>query len=842
MARKQQSKKPAAKTRSARGESPDPSWMVATEKHGAWWAAAVIALLLVVFFNPIFFANKTFTPPDQIASIAHRPYLEESFHSSGSILERYPLWTPYIFSGMPSYGSLIAAPYTNPMSILLTPIPGVFKVVAYYFLLGLFTWFFLRRHKLGWIASLVGAAAFIFCAHVATLIMFGHNSKIATLVFLPLVLLATDELWIKPSLRWTAILALAAGTMLVTSHLQVSYYTLLAAGLYMVVATIHSLRGRMSFGGVSRRWAVWIVGLLVGLAASAILFLPVREYAAHSIRGGTGGGLPYDYATNWSFNPLEITTFFVPSFLGFGGSTYWGWMPFTDFPHYMGIVTLFLAVLTLLLWPKERLHLYLLVLAVFALIVAFGRHLPVLYNLFFDYMPYFNKFRVPSMILFLLQFAVAVLAAVGLERLSRTTTDEERQRRLRLFWPLAAVFGAIVLILGMIAGGGALRDTIVRRIGERMAGMGMDPGQIGRFAAARAEDVINNAVVDVALVILFLGAGLALIWGRLTRRVPAWLLLGGVFVLVVADLWRVDAKPADYKSRTRDPHALEPTPAVEYLLQQPEPFRILPLTGQGLNNNTFAYYKIQSILGYHPAKIKIYQDLIDDRGPVGIQKTLSQGNFNVVNMLNMKYIVADQEFRAPELTTVFRSPQVVMENTTALPRMWFVDRARVIADPEAHLAALADRNWDPRAEALLFEPVPPFRPSPEGTARVTSYEPREIHADVQTPVASLLMVSEVFYEPGWNAVLDGDPVPIHRADYVLRAIEIPAGSHELVMRFDPPAFRRGVYLSLGAYSLILIGLAASIFTGRKRKGSGAAPADETAGAGSSSPDPADTKD
>ncbi len=773
----------------------------------------------------MFIGGKTFQPPDQIASQAHRPYLQEAFHSTGSILDRYPLWTPYIFSGMPSFGSLIAAPYTNPMSLILTPIPGVFKVVVYYLLLGIFTWLFLRRQRLGIWPSFFGALAFTFCAHVITMIMFGHNSKIATLVYLPLVLLATSEVWRKPTLRWGAILALAVGTMLVSSHLQVAYYTFLAAGLYMVVATVAALRERMKAGSVLARWVVWGIGLGVGLAASAVLFLSVREYAAHSIRGGTGGGLPYDYATNWSLHPLEITTFFVPGFLGFGGASYWGWMPFTDFPHYMGMLPFFLAVLTLVLWPRERMHVYFLVLGLFALIVAFGRHLPVLYDLMFRFLPYFNKFRVPSMILLLLQFSVAVLGAIGLERLSGAVTGAERNHRLRKTYLVAGVFGAVVVILGIFTAAG-LQHAAAGRLAARAPGMGVPADRAGTFALQEARQVVTMAGRDVFLALFFLAAGAGLVVARIRGRIPAPALVAGVILLTVIDLWRVDAKPADYHPRTQDPTAFQATDAVRYLQQQTEPYRILPLTGQGLNNNWFAYFKIPSILGYHPAKVKIYQDLIDDQGPVGISKSLSRGNFNVVDILNMRYLVADREIQGGPLETVVRGPQFVMRNDGALPRMWFVDRARVIADPGSHLAAVADPSWKPREEALLFQDPGALDPGTGGTAKVTLYQPREIHAEVNSPGNSLLMISEVYYEPGWDAWLDGKPVEIRRADYVLRAVKVPPGRHQLKMRFDPPAFRRGVFLSLAAYALILIALGASVVVDRGRGSRGGAPGGE----------------
>ncbi len=818
MARKPVQKEVAVESirRGTSSPSDEPGWALALERRGFWVAAAGLALLLVLFFNPIFFAGKEFQPPDVVASLAQRTYVQEAFHSEGSLLQRYPLWTPYIFSGMPSFGSLIAAPYTNPMSLLLTPIPGIFKVVTYYLLLGIFTWLLMRRLGLRTLSALFGAVAFVFCAHVITLIMFGHNSKIATLIFLPLVLLATHELWQRITLRWTSILALAIGTMLVSSHLQISYYTFLTAGLYLVVATVDSLRRRMTVPAVLARWGVWAAAFAVGLAASAVLFLSVREYSAHSIRGGTGGGLPFDYATNWSFHPLEITTFFVPSFMGFGQTTYWGWMPFTDFPHYMGILVIVLAAFTIALWPRERMTLLLTLLGAIALVLSFGKHVPVLYSLFFDYFPQFNKFRVPSMMLVLFQFAMAALAAIGLDRLARAPAGHERERMFRALRVIAAATLAVVVLLGILAVSGGLKSAAVKRLAERGPEMGLSAEQVGPWVAGTAAEVVRMASRDAFLTLLILVAGLALLWARLRGKLSGGAMSAAVLILVFVDLWRVGAKPADYHSRGGRAQVFAATPAVQFLQAEKEPYRILPLTGQGTNKNWFAYFKVSSIQGYHAAKIKIYQDLIDEQGPAGMVKQLSRGNFNIINMLNAKYLVADQEIQGGPLMTVVRDKQFVMRNTSALPRMWFVDRARVIADEPAHLQAVADPTWRPDQEALLFKEPGPLDSGHGGTARVTRYEPREIHADLESPGNSLLVISEVFYEPGWNAWLDGKPAEVLRADYVLRAIQVPPGKHELRMRFDPPAFRTGVFLSLGAYLVIAIGFAASFVVDRRR--------------------------
>jgi hypothetical protein len=510
-----------------------------------------------------------------------------------------------------------------------------------------------------------------------------------------------------------------------------------------------------------------------------------------------------------------MTTFFLPSFVGFGKTSYWGWMPFTDFPHYMGILVLLLAVVAVVLWPRQRLHLYLLVLALLSLVLAFGRHLPLLYNLMFEYFPYFDKFRVPSMILVLLQFSVAMLAALGLHRLLETPRGPEQERVRRVVWITGGAFLAIVVLLGGMVAVGGLDGTIEERLVARTAAYRLTEAQQAAFVAEQKPAVVDMVIKDAVLGVVVLAAGLGLLWGRLRGRIPAGVVVIGILVLTLIDLWQVDRRPAEYQTRTSDPTAFQPTEAVRFLQQETEPYRILPLTGQGRNNNWFAYFRIPSVLGYHPAKLRIYQDLIDEQGPVGISRPLSRGNFNVVNMLNMKYVVADQEIEGGPLRTVHRSNQFVMHNTSALPRMWFVDRARVIADEEAHLRALADPSWNPREEALLFEELAGF--SGGGSAEVTFREPREMRATVTSPDGGLLVISELFYDAGWDAWLDGESIPIHRANYVLRAVLVPPGSHELRMRFDPPVFRAGVTISLGAYGLIVLGLVASVILDRRRK-------------------------
>lgn len=785
-------------------------------------ALVILALLLVAFFSPMIFGGRVFLPPDTVAPRSHHPFLEE-VRKGGE----YPLWTPYVFSGMPSLGSLIAAPNTNPFSAALSPLGPSLKQVAYYFLIGLFTFLLARRKKLHTFAAFFAAVAFVFGAQVIGWIMAGHTSKMATAVFMPLTLLLVDWLFDAPGPLPASLLALSLGLSIVSSHMQITYYTLMAAGLYMVVLTVLRLKDKQDVKGLGMAWGLFLVAAAVGSGASAILSLPVREYAPFSIRGGVGTpGLARDYATNWSFHPLESLAFFIPSFFGFGGQTYWGWMPFTDAPQYMGILPLFLAVVGVALRRKERFTQFLVLLALLAWVVSFGKELPLLYDPFFKFLPGFNKFRVPSMILVLTSLAVALLAALGLDALLQPVPEAERQRRVATYRKVMYGFGGVLLVLGLMAliGRGAIGARAMAQLG-----------------AAGAGEAFARAGRDVPLVFVVFGVGAGVLLAWLDRKLSRTVALGLVTVLTVADLWVVGLQTAHYQTPADDSNLFKPTPTVEFLKKDPELFRILPLNAPlAPSPNWWAYFKLQNAFGYHPAKLKVYQDLIDDQGPVGISKALSQGNFNLIRLLNVKYLILNQGgLQVPGLTLV-NAVQVNGTNQGAgeytyrvegtLPRAFFVDTARVITDPRQVLAAMADPAWKPAGEALLSaDPGVALQPANGATATITDYRPQHLKATLNATGNNLLMLSEVYFPPGWHAKLDGKVVPILRADYAFRAVVVPPGAHTLEMDFSDPAFARGKTISMAAYGLILAGVVVGFVT-RRRPAGGAGEAAAAPGA------------
>lgn len=784
------------------GRYPGPSGMV------------VLAVLLLAFFSPMVFGGKVFLPPDIIASQSHRPFIQEVRQAG-----EYPLWTPYLFSGMPSLGSLIAAPGTNPFSTALGFLGPNVKPVAYYFLIGLFTFLLLRRRGLHPFAGFFAALSFVFCAHVIGWVMAGHTSKLATCVFLPAILLLVDWLFEKPGPLPAGLLALALGLSVVTSHMQITYYSLLAAGLFMALTTINRLRSRENLAGLGQAWAFFILAAALGAGASTLLSLPVREYADFSIRGAEGAGLTREYATNWSLHPLEVLTFFIPSFLGFGGPTYWGWMPFTDAPHYMGILPLFLAVVGIALRGRQRFTLFLLVLALFALFVAFGKEFGLLYDPLFRFLPGFNKFRVPSMALVLTQLSVALLAGVGLDALLETVPEAERRRRVAVFRKVFFAFGGLLLVLGLLAlmGRGLIGGRALEKLGAA--------GEAAAFARAGRD-------VPVVFAVFGFGAGLLLAW--LNRKASRTLALGAVAALTTLDLWLVGAQTAHYQTPAEDADLFRPSGTVEFLKKDSELFRILPLNAPlAPSPNWWAYFRLQNAHGYHPAKLKVYQDLIDDNGALGLTKPLQRGNFNLLRLLNVKYLIIDQPglegALGPLLSLVHTAggsggpSEYTYRINGTLPRAFFVDQVRVIPDPKQLLAAMADPAWQPAAQALLLkEPGAAIQPAAGSTAVITKYAPHHIEAQLDAAGTNFLVVSEVYFPPGWTARLDDREVPIQRVDYAFRGVVVPPGRHTLRFDMRDPAYERGKTISAASYGAIaLLGLAGLLLERRRRPAGGA---------------------
>ncbi|MEX0602425.1 MAG: hypothetical protein WD295_03730, partial [Bacteroidota bacterium] len=413
-------------------------------------AMVLLFIGLLVFYRGVIFEDQSFLPPDTIASLSFQTLVKDADEAG-----IFPLWNPYIFCGMPGYASGtvhgerafdLSAFLMGKLSIffaLLLLNSDIGWVLFYYFLFGVGVYFLVWQLAESKIAAFVAALGALFSPHLITWVSIGHMTKMPVLAFLPYVLLLLERLRLNFHWALAVILVFVLHFLFLPAHFQMIFYVYLAVGVYFLFNILRVLVRKQEWKGYVRAGTIFAVATGLAFLLTADGYLSTLEYVDYSIRGsgplvetaapggeraGSGGGLDYDYATNWSFSPGEMMTFLVPSWYGFGWhtyegpisqnqpirlNTYFGPQPFTDLPPYMGVTVLFLAGLGLVRYRKDPFVQFLAVTIVLSLLISFGKEFSLVYDLFFYQVPFFNKFRVPSMILALVQIAVPILAGYG---------------------------------------------------------------------------------------------------------------------------------------------------------------------------------------------------------------------------------------------------------------------------------------------------------------------------------------------------------------------------------------------------------------------------------------------
>ncbi|MFQ5674517.1 MAG: hypothetical protein ACE5G1_01360 [bacterium] len=733
MAKKKKSKKPQQKNATTSNQS-----NVVIEylnKHPNSLPLTILAVLLLIFFHEVAFGGKTLLAPDKLNSISGAPFIQDALARG-----IYPQWCPYMFSGMPSFASLYSAPFVDVVNNLfwlirkVVNLPDFYRIGLNYFLFGLFTYILLLRKTGVRLVGLFAGVAMIFQPPVIAFSAFGHNSKLGVAILIPIIFLLLDDLLNKRQVKYLALLALVVGVQLLRAHTQMSYYTFMLMGFYMLFWIVDSLRQKKSVADTLKPVSLVVIALILGATLSAWLYIPVQEYAHYSIRGGSTG-LDYNYATSWSFSPKEMLTFLVPSFVGFGGQTYWGNMPFTDYPMYMGIITLFFAGLAVML-RRDQLVWFFVVTSVLALLISFGHNLPILYDPLFKLLPFFNKFRVPSMILILLQFSIVLLAALGLNALMNCSEEAAKQKTKKYTYVFGAVCGAVTLFL-MIG-----KDSYIA----------WTASSAKHLLPQNGEAAYQNAVGDAVRMFFMLAAGGLLTLSFLKDKIKTTGFGAAIITLLVIDLWWVDYKIIDPQPNVNQEKHFTETEVVKFLKSQQQPFRILPVVDDK-PGNWYMYFKIQNVKGYHAAKLKSYQTFLertglDSRDRFGLPPFLSKYLEVVVNdgkpalqripsgriaperflmdnavvdMLNVKYLISYYPIPDERYKQVVNNQPSVYENTGVLPRAFFVDEVKVVDDDADFYALLKSGNLDPAKTAILEEtPEMEIVPSTENRVEITS--------------------------------------------------------------------------------------------------------------------------
>jgi hypothetical protein len=791
-------------------------------------------LLLLIFYNQVMFAGKTFQAPDQLSSRATAPFVKEALARGIT-----PLWCPYIFGGMPSFGSLLSAPRVNRVdeivnSLLQTlSMPGFTFILFNYILFALFMFLLMRGLAVEPLPALFSGLAVIFIPQFIAFTGYGHNTKFLAVALIPLIFLLTRKMLEKKSALWFSLTALAIGFQMVRAHIQVSYYTFILLGIYFLYKEIADFRRSGEI-----KPALISAGLLAGAVAAGVLlsmtlYTSVLDYQRFSTRGGgSEGGLDFDYASNWSFHPLEMVTFFIPSFMGFGGDTYWGKMPFTDYPLYFSIIVFLLAGMALML-RRDRTTWIMSIVVLFSLLVSFGRHLPLLYTPLFKILPYFNKFRIPSMIHIILDIAMLILAGISLQALFEFRTQlpqlkpQERNRKNRILRRYLYGFAGIVTVL-------ALMVLLGKSLYLNMAGAGGHT-----LNDAQRVQAYDKALIDSLKALGFLAIAIVLILQFLKNNLNKLALTFSLTALVIVDLWIVDAKIIHPQAQSEEKAFFAPTPAVQFLKEDKELYRIFPVLDDK-SGNWYMYHFIPNISGYSSAKLRIYQDFLDETG-FGSQDRYGLNSFMskywrvvmrdnrvtpvevptnqiaqerlafdsaMLDMLNVKYLVLQYlPLNDPRYLPVANPEQIPLyRNTTVLPRVFFADSTIVIKSRKAIFDFMKSGRFDPHRMAVVEE-NPPFAVVSAGAnkAEITKYDLHEIAISAKTGAPAILVLSEIYYPSGWKAYVDGKETKIFKTNYLLRGIFLQPGDHQIVFKYAPTSYAAGMWIS-GTTLLLLLGL------------------------------------
>jgi len=709
-----------------------------------------------------------------------------------------------------------------------------------------------------WLLAVIGAVAIAFCSYNFQIIQVGHNTKMQAIAFMPWVLAALvftyrsitgktlGKNWLPRVLLGASLFGLALSMQIKANHQQISYYLAILVLFYAVVEFIYlCMRQKDRIGKFFIVSALLLVLGGFGIATNVNKLLPLAKYTRYTMRGGSelkgaegeagSKGLDLAYATSWSYGWEELPNLMIPNFNG-GSSAqavdpdksatirllkragqknlretaknlplYWGPQPFTAGPMYMGAITVFLFVLGLCLY-RGREKWWLLAASLVAVLMAVGSHFMAFTALCFKVLPLYNKFRTVSMALVVLQVSLPLLGLLTLDEIIRQGVDFKRFRK------------ALLIAFGITGGFSLL--------------MWLAPGLAGDFSSASdagMQDVLVEAFQQDRMALLKADAGLSfllilasaglLLWALLPKA-PAsrrWLATGGIGVLICLNLFVTGKRylNADHFVTPKDfSKAFAERPVDRLILADQDPqYRVLDLT-VNVFNSSIPSYRHKSIGGYSPAKLQRYQDLIDRylgqeisalSRELGRADSLSQvtefmrRSTPVLNMLNTRYVVLDGN-AAP------------LVNPHANGAAWLVDRVVRADSPDDELARLG--RIDPSQVAVIGADMDlPDLPGVDVLARaydhieMESYAPNALCYKYSTRGERLAVFSEIYYPEGWTATVDGEPLPLYRADWTLRAALLPAGEHRVEMRFAPQSYRVGAAISRAtSIPLILISI------------------------------------
>ena len=777
-------------------------------------------VVALVYFNPVLSGKRIYQNDIKLyegMAKQHRDFRAETGE------ETY--WTNSAFGGMPTYqmGARFEYDMMDKLDRVIRFLP---RPADYLFLYFISFYALMLVMRVPWKLAVVGALAFGLSTYLIIIIGVGHNSKVHAIGYFPLVLAGIILTFQKRYLWGFLLTAVAMGLEIQANHYQMTYYLGLLCVILGIAYMIDAIK-KKQLPHFFKASGILVVAVLLGLATNATTLLATAEYAKTSIRGeqllkddlakdAVEDGLGFDYITQWSYGKLESLNLIASDFMGTGTAAdlgrdsafakklselgvpanevsyyaqgtrlYWGEQPFVEAPPYLGITVFALALLGLFL-VNGRLRWWLLAGMIVSLVLSWGKNVEGITRFFIDYVPLYNKFRAVTSIQVILELLLPIAAMVGLHRFFNDRVDQAEKQK-KLFITIGSLVGLFVILYLF---SGSLFNLRSAAEGQ----MAIEQPEILNAIKEDRLSVLRNDVLRSLLFVLFIGAAL---WLTLKKKISENIAIITIGALIIFDLVGVDRRSVNeenFITQRQYDQNFQITPIDEEIRKDDSYFRVIDLA-RGFNNSHTSYY-FNSLNGYSSVQPRTIDDLYTQQ--------IAQGNTEVLNMYNVKYILQDSE-----------QGMSISKNPEANGPAWFVNEIQYLQDYTAEFDALTKINTKNTVviREALREELGNFQPQRDSSAVVLTKEvqPNRLVYQVENSTDGFMVFAENYYKNGWVATVDGVETSIFPVNYALRGIKVPAGAHEITMTFDPQVVKTGGMVMLGSSLLLFLLVAGGIF-------------------------------
>ncbi len=815
------------------------NWFKQNSSHIA--VVAIFFVLVFFYFTPVW-QGKTLSQHDVIQAAGSQQeifaYKDKDGHA--------PQWTNTMFGGMPTYQiwykhSHNIATYISPLLKSVFPQPAD---VILLFLLG--SYFLLSVLRIRpWLAA-VGAIAISFSSYNFIYIEAGHITKAYALAYMAPIIGSIILTYRGNKYLGGALLAFFLAMEIRANHVQMTYYLFITLLVLCGFELYYAIRDK-KLKPFMQATGMQVLAAAVAVAVNASVLFPTYEYSKLTTRGkanivkveenGKSSGLDRKYAYDWSQGIGENITFLIPN--AYGGRsqgvldkssevvkfftnlqvpqnqavdmaqslpTYWGEKPFTSGPWYFGAGVIFLFVLGLII-VRDRLKWWIVGAGALVLLLAFGKHFPLVSDLFFDYFPLYNKFRAVESILVIVAILIPLLAIMAVQELL-SRGNEIVNLDKKVLYTFAGVGGVCLLVALMPGLFFNFRPTnyseFVAMLGQQFG----DTNLANQLSAALIKDRSALASSDAWRSFFIVAIAFVLVWLFIKKKTSATVLIVGLGILTLGDLWSVDKRYLNndiFVDKRVSSTPFQEREVDQLIRMDKDPhYRVLDMTTNPFSDARASYFH-HSLGGYHAAKLMRFQELLEHQFNGAI-------NEDVLDMFNVRYVITKDPKNGAER---------IERRSTAAGNAWFVDKVTMVRDNAQEMQAIS--SFNATKEAFVHEEfknqldMSRLREPLNASIKLVSYHPDKLTYEYTAPHDVFAVFSEVYYTKGWKAYVDGKELPIIRADYILRALQLPGGNHTVEFVFDPQTMKISNTVSLAGSIVLIIGLLGGIAFGVRRK-------------------------